>query len=418
MRLAEMSRTGSTSSLNNASLNKAANAAFVPIGIVTVLLAPLLPILSARWSLNYLQAGSLFTAQFFGSTIGVGLSGFVVSRWGYRFAINTGLLATAVGVGMLPFSSHLPGLICISCCGAGLGLAIPAGNLLVAAMNPERRSAAINLLNFWWSVGAVACPFIVAAAAKVNEVKLLLVTVAASVTLMLLGTAALPSFIEPASAGSASVRSGAPRIAEKADATPVHWRWRPLFIFAALFFLYVGTENAFGGWIASYAKSLGTSSPTLSLMTPSFFYAALMLGRWIANFVLQKTDDIKTARAGLFVAFVGMAALVFSRTLPLVVSSVSVAGLGLAAVYPITISRLSHEFGPAASRVGSVMFTMANLGGLSLPLLVGYASHKFSDDLAVGLVVPVAATAFMWVLYYFSPANGSLAVIPCPSTTV
>jgi fucose permease len=152
-------------------------------------------------------------------------------------------------------------------------------------------------------------------------------------------------------------------------------------------------------------------------MTPSFFYAALMLGRWIANFVLQKTDEIKTARAGLFVAFVGMAGLVFSRTFPLVVSSVSVAGLGLAAVYPITISRLSYEFGPAAARVGSVMFTMANFGGASLPWLVGYTSHKFSD-LAVGLAIPVTGTAFMWVLYYFSPANGSLAVIPCPSTTV
>ena len=408
MHLAEMSRTGSTSSSNNASLNKAANAAFVPIGIVTVLLAPLLPILSARWSLNYLQAGSLFTAQFFGSTIGVGLSGFVVSRWGYRFAINAGLLATAVGVGMLPFSPHFPGLICISCYGAGLGVAIPACNLLVAAMNPERRSAALNLLNFWWSVGAVACPFIVAAAARFNQIELLLVTVAAFLVLVLLGTTALPSFIEPASA---------PRVAEEADASPVNWRRRPLFILAALFFLYVGTENAFGGWIASYARSLGTSSPTLSVMTPSFFYAALMLGRWIANFVLQKTDEIKTARAGLFVAFVGMAGLVFSRTFPLVVSSVSVAGLGLAAVYPITISRLSYEFGPAAARVGSVMFTMANFGGASLPWLVGYTSHKFSD-LAVGLAIPVAGTAFMWVLYYFSPANGSLAVIPCPSTTV
>src|ERR1039458_7196837 len=153
MRLPEISRTGSASSSN-----MAANDAFVPIGIVTVLLGPLLPLLSARWSLNYLQAGSLFTAQFLGSTIAVGLSGVIVSRWGFRFAINAGLLAMAVGVGTLPFSSRSLGLICISCYGAGLGLAIPAANLLVAALNAQRRSSALNLLNFWWSVGAVACP--------------------------------------------------------------------------------------------------------------------------------------------------------------------------------------------------------------------------------------------------------------------
>jgi fucose permease len=135
-------------------------------------------------------------------------------------------------------------------------------------------------------------------------------------------------------------------------------------------------------------------------MTPSFFYAAVMAGRWLAPRVLKKTGDIKTARAGLFVAFLGMAGLIFSRTVPLVMSSVSVAGLGLAAVYPITISRLSQEFGTAASRVGSVMFTLANLGGATLPWLVGYSSHEF-NNLGVGLAVPVAATGLMLLLYCF-----------------
>src|ERR1700676_4660692 len=96
-----------------ASANKAAHAAFVPIGMVTVLLGPLLPVLSARWSLNYLQAGSLFTAQFLGSTIAVVLSGVIVSRWGFRSAINAGILAMAAGVGTLPFSSHFLGQICV-----------------------------------------------------------------------------------------------------------------------------------------------------------------------------------------------------------------------------------------------------------------------------------------------------------------
>ena len=73
-------------------LTVAAHAAFVPIGIVTVLLGPLLPMLSAKWSLNYTQAGSLFTVQFLSSTVGVALSGFCVSRWGFRFAIKVGLL--------------------------------------------------------------------------------------------------------------------------------------------------------------------------------------------------------------------------------------------------------------------------------------------------------------------------------------
>ena len=54
-----------------------------------------------------------------------------------------------------------------------MGLAVPAANLLVAEVNPGRRSATLNLLNFCWSAGAVACPFLVAAAAKSHTISVL-----------------------------------------------------------------------------------------------------------------------------------------------------------------------------------------------------------------------------------------------------
>jgi FHS family glucose/mannose:H+ symporter-like MFS transporter len=387
MRSPEISPDGSVRSLNTA-----AHAAFLPIGIVTVLLGPLLPLLSARWLLNYLQAGSLFTAQYLGATLGVIASGIVVSRHGFRPAINTGLFVMAVGVGALPFSSRFAGLICIFCYGTGLGLAIPAINLFVAGVNPGRRSAALSLLNFSWSIGAVACPFLLAAAAKAGQTQLFLIFLAGFLLLVLLGIVATPSsFVQPA-----SIKKDLEN--KEPDAPPSLWNWRSLFVLSALFFLYVGTENAFGGWIASYARSLGTPSPTLTVMTPSFFYAALMLGRWLAPPVLRKVDEIKTARAGLSIACLGMAGLVLSRTMPLVVTSVSVAGLGLAAVYPITISRLSKEFGPAAARAGSITFALSNLGGAFLPWMVGFSAHEF-NDLRAGVAVPLVGTLLMYAFY-------------------
>ncbi len=239
----------------------------------------------------------------------------------------------------------------------------------------------------------MVCPFAVAEAAKVHEIRMLLVGVAALLVLVLIGIAAMPSFVEPVSVEPA-------RVGQEGDSAgwSIKWRQRSIFVLAALFFLYVGTENAFGGWIASFAKSLGASSTTLAVTTPSFFYAALMIGRWAAPLVLRRRDEIRTVRTGLAVACVGIAGLALSRSLFLVVSSVSIAGLGLATVYPITISVLSREFGPAAARVGSVMFTMANLGGAILPWMVGYSSHRF-NNLAVGLTIPLATTALMYLLY-------------------
>jgi FHS family glucose/mannose:H+ symporter-like MFS transporter len=381
------SPNASTSSSAKA-LTLAAYASFVPIGIATVLLGPMLPILSARWSLNYSQAGVLFTAQYLASTLAVALSGALVSRWGFRFAIKAGLLLMSAGVGLLLTGPKLLGIVCIAAYGAGLGLAVPAANLLVAEVNPGRRSAKLNLLNFCWSAGAVSCPILVAAAAKSHRFPLFLAAVAGFALLVAIGIAAMPSsIVEPAAATDEGRKMG----------LGIPWKHRALWFLAALFFLYVGVENAFGGWVASYAKSLNLT-PALALMTPSFFHAALMLGRWLAPLLLRAIDEIRLAQAGILVACAGMAGLVLSYELRGVVFSACLAGLGLSCVYPITIALLSREFGSASSRVGSLMFFLSNIGGGLLPWTVGVSSNHFSS-LKAGLAVPLIACAAMYALY-------------------
>src|SRR5450755_4813458 len=215
-------------------LTFAAYACFVPIGIAAVLLGPLLPTLSARWSLNYCQAGALFTVQYLASTLAVALSGVLVSRWGFRFAIETGLVLMSAGVASLLAGPKIVGILCIAASGAGMGLAVPAANLLVAEVNPDRRSATLNLLNFCWSAGAVACPFLVAAAARSHRIPLFLGSVGGFALLMAIGIAAMPSsIVEPSVA----------RKAGGANSPSIRWTQGAVLILGALFFLYVGVEN-------------------------------------------------------------------------------------------------------------------------------------------------------------------------------
>jgi fucose permease len=384
-----MSSNSSNASISAKALTWAAYASFVPIGIATVLLGPMLPTLSARWSLNYSQAGALFTVQYLASTIAVALSGVLVTRRGFRFAMKSGLLLMSAGVGLLLAGPKIMGIVCIAASGFGMGVAIPAANLLVAEVNPGRRSATLNLLNFCWSVGAVGCPFLVAAAAKSQALPFFLAGVAAFGLLVAIGIAAMPSYI---------VEPSATKGAEPNTAAAIAWKSSAVFILALLFFLYVGVENGFGGWVASYAKSLGNLTPAMAVMTPSFFYAALMLGRWLAPVLLRLTDEIRLVQAGLLIACAGMAGLVSSHGLLGVTVSASLAGLGLSSVYPITISLLSREFGLASSRVGSLMFTMSNIGGAFIPWMVGASSNHFGS-LKAGLAVPLIGCAAMYGLY-------------------
>lgn len=369
-------------------LTRAAYISFVPIGVANVLLGPLLPTLSERWSLNYAQAGALFTAQYIASTIAVALSGAITSWRGFRFAMEVGILLMATGLALLLAGPAWLGVVSIAACGAGLGIAIPPGNLLVAQVNPERRAAALNNLNFYWSAGAVACPFLVATAAKVHRVPSFLVLLAGFLALVAIGIGLIPEhLLEPISA------TGSVKIFPL-----IRQRVRPFTVLAVLFLVYVGTENCFGGWIASFAKSLGALSPTMSLMTPSFFYASLMVGRWLAPFVLRSVEEIKLAQGGLLFACAGTAVLLFSHGVIGVVSSACITGVGLSCVYPISISLLSKEFGQASSSIASVMFVLSNIGGGLLPWIVGLLSNR-SGHLQTGLLVPLVGSGVMFLLY-------------------
>jgi FHS family glucose/mannose:H+ symporter-like MFS transporter len=282
------------------------------------------------------------------------------------------------------------GVFCIGAYGFGLGIAVPAANLLVAEVNPRRRSATLNLLNFCWSAGAVSCPFLVAASAKSHHVPVFLESVAGFALLMAIGIAVMPSSVVEPSAAARGDGKGRPAI---------RWIQSTLLILAALFFLYVGVENGFGFWLATYSKNLGSLTPALALMTPSFFYAALMAGRWIAPLLLRSVDEIRLVQVGLVLACAGMGGLVLSHELWGVVLSACLAGVGLSSVYPITISLLSREFGSASTRIGSVMFTLSNMGGGLLPWMVGVSSNHFGT-LKAGLAVPLIGCAAMYGLYW------------------
>src|ERR1019366_1986133 len=85
-------------SSSNRKLVLAGQIAFLPTGILTTLLGPMLPILIARWGMNDTQAGNLFLVQFLACLAGVQLSGVLLARWRFRPAVLSGLGSKAGGV--------------------------------------------------------------------------------------------------------------------------------------------------------------------------------------------------------------------------------------------------------------------------------------------------------------------------------
>ncbi len=364
---------------------------FIFTGIVTTILGPILPLLASQWSLSDAKAGSLFTAQFLGALFGGLFTSVMIPRRGYRFVLAVGFLGMAAGIGCLGFSRWPSGWFATLIYGTGLGFVLPSTNLYVSEAMPRPRAASLSILNLSWGIGAVACPLLVSLLEPCAGLPRLLTSLGILLALFALAFSLLKLATSPQ---------------QKLASDASHRRLRlgaHAWALAALFFLYVGAENALSGWVSTYAKRIGTPAQGLWVITPSVFWGGLLLGRALAPLLLRVLAETKLAAAGLLLASCGTLTVLLSTTLPGIRFGAGIAGLGLAPLFPIYIAWLGQEFGAEAQRLGGVMFGLASCGGATLPWLVGAVSTSFAS-LHSGLTVPLISCLLMLVAL---PAVGS-----------
>ena len=358
---------------------------FVVAGIVTTLIGPILPILIGRWSLTDQRAGLFFTAQFCGSMAGVASLGWLIKR-GYRHALVCGFSLIAAGVAGLNLGGYVASLAAAAVFGCGLGQVLSATNLWVAEVAKTRRVAALSILNLMWGLGAIASSPLVMLAQRRGATPLLLYAIAVGALFTALILAGMN--LEPATTEEEEQRG--PTRSENIS-------MRSTVSLAALFFLYVGSENSVAGWVASLTKRTNPDSGDLWALTPMFFWGGLLAGRALVPLVPLRRRERTLLASGLMLAAVGICLLLEARTFESVAICVTAAGLGLAGIYPILVAWLVKAFGERSRRIGAVMFALAGMGGATMPWLVGLMSTRMGS-LRSGLIVPLAGCAAMFTL--------------------
>ena len=384
-----MDVTGSTQIARpDASRNRSAGAAilasFVVAGIVTTILGPILPLLIGRWSLTDERAGLFFTVQFATNMIGLASLSALLPRWGYKATLVPGYIAIAVGLAGLNASTAAGGLAATALYGYGLGLVLASSNLWVAEVAESRRVAALSILNFTWGIGAVACPPLVLIAARHGAASWFLYGVAAASLCAALVLLAVHLGVPPA---QPAANDNSPSHARTGGAISV-------IALGALFYLYVGTENAVAGWAAALAKRMPAGPSNLWTLAPMFFWAGLLAGRAFVPVNPLRRRERTLVVVGLLMGLAGSAVLLVAKTFWGVAACAAVCGLGFAAVYPVLVAWMTKQFGERTRRIGNILFALSALGGATMPWLVGFFSTR-EGDLRAGLLVPVAACVLM-----------------------
>lgn len=353
--------------------------AFALTGILTALPGPWLPMLSKKWILTDAQAGSVIAAQFLGNTIGCC---FAIRR--LRSSLLFGLALLMLGSCGLAFL-HWPSLqVGFFCCGLGLGLTIPATNLLIANLSSQRSAISLNLLNCVWGMGAISGPALVRLGQELGSVErmVLVIGLGAGILLVLLAACSWPDL----------ARNGQTRPLRTASL-------KHLLTFALFFFLYVGAETCIAGWITTYAQRRLATSYALALSPVTYFWSALVSGRAASAYVLRWIHERSLYTASLVLGL-GSFILILSGNSPAaIVLGIIIAGLALAPIFPLLVS---FAAGPLLSRTnGGWVFACAAFGGAVLPWATGKIST--ASSLHSALLIPVAALVLLLFLTPWLP---------------
>ena len=360
---------------------------FALTGVVTTLLGPLLPLLLAAWRLTDAQGGRLFVTQFVVCVTGAVIAGKVVERWGASRTVPPGMMMIAVGLIVLGVAANVVvGMIGIGIYAFGLGFALPATNLLISELEPERRAAALNVLNFSWTLGALLAPLVIAAMLKPFGVRGFLFLLATIV--FVIGAVESVMFPE-APKVSAEIRNG--------KLAPQLRLWFAV-VMLAFMFLYVGIENGFSGWVSAFTIRTEHTSQFATAFVQSSFWATLLLGRLLAPLTLRVMRSSTLIFCGMAIASIGIVVALAAPQIAALELGVLLCGFGLGPVYPTSIALFTEWYG-TRSTGSSIVLGACGLGGAVVPWIVGVVSDH-SQSLRMGIAVTLVCLAVAAVLHW------------------
>jgi MFS transporter, FHS family, glucose/mannose:H+ symporter len=362
--------TLAASSDSSRGLTAFVHAGFIIAGAVTILLGPILPMLAARWSLKDAQTGYFFLAQFLTAILGSAISSYAIPRWGYKKSFVASFCLIGIGIAALGHFEWVGTLVAISIYGAGLGFLSPATNLWIGEAAKTGRAGALNLINFSWTAGAMVCPFLVALTSGDEHLNYLLYGFTFAAAALAIASVFLPldlpvTIDAPRSESSASAARGSYLVVT--------------ILFGVVFFLHLGSENAIGGWVASYSHRILDPNSRAWIVTPSLFWGGLLAGRAVAPTILKRVSEIRVVQFALAIAIVGVAILISANGLVGITVGTFVAGAGVAPVFASLMSWMVRAYGAAARALAGQLLGVGILGGACVPWGVGVLSTHFGS---------------------------------------
>lgn len=373
-------------------------AAFVALGLTIGSFGPTLPGLAAQAGASLGAASFLFMARSLGYLVGSSRVGRLFDRVRGHALMAAVLSVMAASMAVVPLAPTLWLLTAaLLLLGAAEGALDVGGNVLLVRVHGRRVGPYMNGLHFFFGVGALLAPVVVAQSSQ--DVRFVYWSIALAVVPVALLLPRLPSPAPPAK----DEESSTPR----ADS-------RLVALIALFLSLYVGAEVSFGGWIYTYTLALKLGDDAAAAYLTSAFWGALTLGRLLAIPLASRARPrtiLLCDLAGCVASVVAI--LLWPDSFAATAAGTLGLGLSMASIFPTTLT-LAERRMTITGRVTGWFIVGASAGSMLLPWLIGQLFESAGPRSTMCVVVAALALA---VLVIVSILRSFRAKVPEASRT-
>jgi len=367
------------------------SAIFFVDGFTIAALGPVAPDLALRTGASLAAIGRLTIALFCGSLVAQFISGWAGDRFGRRRVLAGSLFLFAACTALVAFSSSLRvAVLSAVALGVGFGATNLSVNVMAAELLPERRASAVNLVNMFYALGAIAGPL---------AVSFLIERVGRSLPALWIGAVCLAaSGVVCAAALPARLPSHPHPDGNHAGSGGVPLGDHVLFACGLLLLVYVGSEMSAGFWSAVYLERSTGMDAARGAAATALFWTALTVGRVLAAGAGMRVTAEHLMTGAVWIACAGAALLWSAHGIAwLSVIALAILGLGFGPIYPTGVAVLAARFPHAAGTATSRMGILAAIGGALLPWVHGLViAHRPTRDAALLTLVASAVMIGIW----------------------
>ena len=357
------------------------------IAISQSILGPLMPFLRSELSLNYTLGGLLPAAIAMGLIVSGLIGDRLARRLGRRIVFWGGSIGLVLSVVMLARGRTFESIFIAA---LGMGFASSLTQVIIQALlsdqHGEHRAVAITEANVAASLSTTLTPLIIGGMPLLGLDWRLIPVLPFSILTML---------------GIFFYREPIPE-SRGIQTDPANSKARlPLsfWLYWMVLFLVVAVEMAIVVWATDFLANIAGLGPTNAALAFGAFPAAMLIGRFLGSRLTQLWPSQVLLPATLTLTMIGFQIFWLARSPMLNVLGLFIAGLGIANLYPLTLSMavgVAADQSNTASARASLAVGTALLG---IPLLLGWLSDRIGIQIAYGIVLLLGIVAFVVILF-------------------